>query len=89
MISNLKQLRKQWRECSPDEMAETADEEELHLREATGLRMEIKMAETKQEGEEVGEKLEEEIAVSLLAELQQQQDQEEEFLLQDLASKVT
>lgn len=70
-------------------MAETADEEELHLREATGLRMEIKMAETKQEGEEVGEKLEEEIAVSLLAELQQQQDQEEEFLLQDLASKVT
>ncbi|KXJ05166.1 hypothetical protein AC249_AIPGENE5095, partial [Exaiptasia diaphana] len=34
-LFELKQLRKQWRECSPDEMAETADEEELHLREAT------------------------------------------------------
>lgn len=84
-ILELQQLRKQWRECSPDEMAETADEEEQHLREATGLRIEIKMAETKQEGGEVGE---DEIAVSLLAELQQEQDQEEEFLLKDLAAKV-
>jgi hypothetical protein len=68
-------------------MAETADEEEANLREATGLQIEIKLAEKKQGGE-TGENIEEEIAVALLADLQQQQDQEQEFLLQDLASKV-
>lgn len=69
-------------------MAETADEEEANLREATGLQIEIKLAEQKQEGE-TGETTEEEVAVALLADLQQQQDQEQEFLLQDLASKVS
>ncbi|XP_032219683.2 trichohyalin [Nematostella vectensis] len=85
-LIELKEYRKQWRESSPDEMAEAAQEQEENLREATGLKIEIKLSEPLGEGEEK-ERTEDEIAAGLLADLQQQQDMEQEYLLQDLASK--
>ena len=36
------ELRQQWREAGPEEMAETGDEQEAMFREAVGLKVELK-----------------------------------------------
>ena len=83
------ELRKQWRESGPEEMTETADEQEAILREGVGLKLELSREELRQkaagEGKELGP---DDHSVSLLAALQQHQEQEAEYLLRDLAVKV-
>ena len=70
-------------------MTETADEQEAILREGVGLKLELSREEPRQkaagEGKELGP---DDDAVSLLAALQQHQEQEAEYLLRDLAVKV-
>ncbi|RMX39987.1 hypothetical protein pdam_00022972 [Pocillopora damicornis] len=87
-LFELKELRKQWRESGPEEMTETADEQETILREGVGLKLEVSREELRQkaagEGKELGP---DDDSVSLLAALQQHQEQEAEYLLRDLAVK--
>ena len=70
-------------------MTETADEQEAILREGVGLKLELSREELRQkaagEGKELGP---DDDSVSLLAALQQHQEQEAEYLLRDLAVKV-
>lgn len=83
------ELRKQWRESGPEEMTETADEQEAILREGVGLKLELSREELRQKAAGEGKELEpDDDAVSLLAALQQHQEQEAEYLLRDLAVKV-
>ena len=83
------ELRKQWRESGPEEMTETADEQEAILREGVGLKLELSREELRQKAAGEGKELEpDDDAVSLLAALKQHQEQEAEYLLRDLAVKV-
>ena len=83
------ELRKQWRESGPEEMTETAHEQEAILREGVGLKLELSREELRQKAAGEGKELEpDDDAVSLLAALQQHQEQEAEYLLRDLAVKV-
>jgi len=85
-----KELRKQWRESGPEEMSETADEQEAILREGVGLKLELIREELGQKVTEEGRELgTDDDAVSLLAALQFNQEQEAEYLLRDLAVKVS
>ena len=86
---NFQELRKQWRESGPEEMTETADEQESILREGVGLKLELSREELGQKATEEGKELgPNDDAVSLVAALQQHQEQEAEYLLRDLAVKV-
>lgn len=70
-------------------MSETFDEQETILREGVGLKLELAHEELGQKAaEEGGELGTDEPAVSLLAALQHNQEQEAEYLLRDLAVKV-
>ena len=85
-----KELRKQWRESGPEEMTETADEQEAILREGVGIKLELIREELGQKATEEGKELgPDDNAVSLLATLQQHQEQEAEYLMRDLAVKVS
>jgi len=87
-LFELKELRKQWRESGPEEMSETADEQEAILREGVGLKLELIREELGQKATEEGRELgTDDDAVSLLAALQFNQEQEAEYLLRDLAVK--
>ncbi|PFX16028.1 hypothetical protein AWC38_SpisGene19720 [Stylophora pistillata] len=87
-LFELKELRKQWRESGPEEMTETVDEQEAILREGVGLKLELSREELRQKAAEEGKELgPDDDAVSLLAALQQHQEQEAEYLLRDLAVK--
>ena len=70
-------------------MRETADEQEAILREGVGVKLELSREELGQkalkEGRELGP---DDDTVSLLASLQYHQEQEAEYLLRDLATKV-
>ena len=84
-----KELRKQWRESGPEEMTETVDEQEVILREGVGLKLELSREELGKKAAEEGKELgPDDNAVALLAALQQQQEQEAEYLMRDLAVKV-
>ena len=84
-----KELRKQWRESGPEEMTETADEQEAILREGVGLKLELSREELGKKAAEEGKELgPDDNAVALLAALQQHQEQEAEYLMRDLAVKV-
>lgn len=88
-VFTLKELRKQWRESGPEEMSETVDEQEVILREGVGLKLELSREELGQKAAEEGRELgPDDAAVSLLAALQSNQEQEAEYLLRDLAVKV-
>ena len=83
-------MRKAWRESGPEEMAETADEQEGLLREATAIKLELLQSELDMAANGEGvQAAGDEAAVKLLAQLQVYQDQEAEFLLADIANKVT
>ena len=70
-------------------MAETTDEQELILREGVGLRLQLGQEEMRQKALEEGrETAPNEAAVSLVAALQCHQEQEAEYLMRDLATKV-
>ena len=70
-------------------MSETFDEQEAILREGVGLKLELNREELGQKASEEGKELgTDEPAVSLLAALQHNQEQEAEYLLRDLAVKV-
>lgn len=85
-----KELRKQWRESGPEEMTEIADEQEAILREGVGIKLELSREELEQKAaEEVKELGPDDNAVALLAALQQHQEQEAEYLMRDLAVKVS
>ena len=89
MVFSFKELRKQWRESGPEEMTETADEQEAILREGVGLKLELSREELGQKAAEEGRELgPNDDAVPLLAALQYNQEQEAEYLLRDLAIKV-
>ena len=71
-------------------MAETADEQEGLLREATAIKLELLQSELDMAANGEGvQAAGDEAAVKLLAQLQVYQDQEAEFLLADIANKVT
>lgn len=70
-------------------MSETVDEQEVILREGVGLKLELTREELSQKATEEGRELgPNDNAVSLLAALQYSQEQEAEYLLRDLATKV-
>ena len=70
-------------------MTETADEQEAILREGVGVKLELIREELDQKISEEGRKLgPDDDTVSLLAALQYHQEQEAEYLLRDLATKV-
>ena len=70
-------------------MSETVDEQEVILREGVGLKLELSREELGQKATEEGRELgPDDAAVSLLAALQSNQEQEAEYLLRDLAVKV-
>ena len=82
-------MRKQWRDSGSEEMAEAADEQEAILREGVGLKLELCREELGQKAAEKGKELgPDDNAVTLLAALQQHQEQEAEYLMRDLAVKV-
>lgn len=87
-LFELKELRKQWRESGPEEMSQTVDEQETILREGVSLKLALSREEMAREASQEGRDLEaNEPEVSLLAALQQSQDQEAEYLIRDLAVK--
>ena len=70
-------------------MSETVDEQEVILREGVGLKLELTREELSQKATEEGRELgPNDNAVSLIAALQYSQEQEAEYLLRDLATKV-
>ena len=70
-------------------MSETVDEQEVILREGVGLKLELTREEPSQKATEEGRELgPSDNAVSLLAALHYSQEQEAEYLLRDLATKV-
>ena len=70
-------------------MSETVDEQEVILREGVGLKLELTREELSQKATEEGRELgPSDNAVSLLAALHYSQEQEAEYLLRDLATKV-
>ena len=70
-------------------MSETVDEQEVILREGVGLKLELTRDELSQKATEEGSELgPNDNAVSLIAALQYSQEQEAEYLLRDLATKV-
>ena len=82
-------MRKQWRDSGSEEMIEAADEQEAILREGVGLKLELGREELGQKAAEEGKELgPDDNAVTLLAALQQHQEQEAEYLMRDLAVKV-
>ena len=84
------ELRKQWRESGPEEMSQTVEEQEMILREGVSLKLALSREEIAREAAQEGRDLDaNEPEVSLLAALQQSQDQEAEYLIRDLAVKVT
>ena len=71
-------------------MSQTVDEQETILREGVSLKLALSREEMAREASQEGRDLEaNEPEVSLLAALQQSQDQEAEYLIRDLAVKVT
>ena len=82
-------MRKQWRDSGSEEMTEAADEQEAILRKGVGLKLELGREELGQKASEEGKELgPDDNAVTLLAALQQHQEQEAEYLMRDLAVKV-
>ncbi|KAJ8047726.1 hypothetical protein HOLleu_06793 [Holothuria leucospilota] len=82
-LSELKEQRQQWRDSGP-----TKEDEEEHmdiLERAAALKLESRSEELKQAN---GTVTEEEVQIALLADLQQKQDEEASFLVQDLESKA-
>ena len=79
-------LREQWRDAGADGTADSMAEHDVILREAVCLNL-VKIGEKmKENGNEMKD---DEIHVTILANLQQIQDQEAEILLRDLSEKVS
>ncbi|XP_078676996.1 uncharacterized protein LOC144913832 [Branchiostoma floridae x Branchiostoma belcheri] len=86
-LFELSEIRRDWREQSSAELSETQDEQEEIFEESTALRVECCLValQSAAEGKAVSD---DDVHVSLLADLQQHQDKESHYLLQDLASKT-
>ena len=79
-------LREQWRDAGADGTADSMAEHDVILREAVSLNIVKIGEEMKENGVEVKE---DDVHVTILANLQQIQDREAEILLRDLSEKVS
>ncbi|XP_078596993.1 uncharacterized protein LOC144873475 isoform X1 [Branchiostoma floridae x Branchiostoma japonicum] len=86
-LFELGEIRRDWREQSSAELSETQDEQEEIFEESTALRVECCLV-TLQSAAEGKTLSDDDVHVSLLADLQQHQDKESQYLLQDLAAKT-
>ncbi|CAH1265139.1 MAB21L2 [Branchiostoma lanceolatum] len=86
-LFELSEIRRDWREQSSAELSETQDEQEEIFEESTALRVECCLValQSAAEGKSLSD---DDVHVSLLADLQQHQDKESHYLLQDLATKT-
>ena len=80
-------MRTHWREASPEELAETCEEQIQIFKEATALKAQLILDENS--GAESDEEKMETISVKILADLQENQDTEASYLLRDLSKKVS
>ena len=87
-FSLFQELRNQWRDSSPAEMEETAEEQIEYFKEAASLKIEKILAELKSKSDTGKEVTDEDVSVKIMADLQENQDQEAQYLMKDLASKV-
>lgn len=79
-------MRTHWREGSPDELADTAEEQVDIFKEAVALKIDLIAA--KNSGSESDQDKFEAASVAILADLQESQDTEASYLMKDLSKKV-
>ena len=79
-------MRTQWREASPEELAETAEEQIDMFKEAAALKLQLIFDENS--GKESDQEKLEAASVKILADLQDNQDTEASYLMKDLSKKV-
>ena len=79
-------MRTHWREGSPEELADTAEEQVDIFKEAAALRIQLILAE--KSGTESDQDKLEAASVAILADLQESQDTEASYLMKDLSKKV-